>query len=411
LVLLSEVMRRGASNGHARVRLVDLAIDLAAGDYPPVRHILVAGEGGSTRALPWPATVHAAAIVVPSLHAGTLVEEEDLARWVLLKRDILDALVLDVAGQRAVRANDLWLRPQDEQLLLVGADVSPWAVLRRLSGSLLGHGADRDLLDWRCIEFLRGDPRAAEAGRDYHRVVTHLAPPQIAWLAAALPYIHAAELISLLPDGLAADVLERTPAERQTQIVAELDPGQAARVIAGMAPDAAADLLGSLDVPDAARLLETLPRDRSLAIEALLRYPPDTAGGIMTNEIVVAPGHLSVGGVLEHIRPELPRPDFVHYVYIVADEESRLLCGVATLRDLMVADRESPVADVMTRDPITAAPLESALQVAERVSDYDLNAIPVVTPEGSLVGIVTIDAALAQIAPPAWRDNLPRVFS
>ena len=181
--------------------------------------------------------------------------------------------------------------------------------------------------------------------------------------------------------------------------------------MAEMADDTAADLLGRLQLDDAARLLEALPRQHSEALQYLLRFPPDTAGGIMTNEVVTAPVGLTVVGVLDYIRPQLARPDFVYFVHVVDDEARRRLRGVVTLRDLLLADPEAPIEAVMRADLEAVGALEPAIEVAHRVADYALNAVPVVDGDKRLLGIVTVDKAMAQITPEGWRDRLPRIFS
>jgi magnesium transporter len=131
----------------------------------------------------------------------------------------------------------------------------------------------------------------------------------------------------------------------------------------------------------------------------------------MTNEIVTAPVGLSASEVLTHVRPRLARPDFVYFVYLVEDEDSCRLAGVTTLRDLHVADPDTPVADVMRTDLVAVNPLDSAVQAAHVALDQGLNAIPVVDADRTLLGIITIDKAMSLIVPEAWRDNLPRIFS
>lgn len=413
MYMLSDLLRLPISDGQGRrTRLLDLAVDLGRPDYPAVTHLLVPGEGGSVRALPCPAELDPArGFVVDALDGGHLLDEDALAQMVLLRRDVQDALLLDLGCERAVRANDLVLDRRGDGLALVGADVSATAVLRRLARGLVRAQAAGSLLDWKDVEFLRGTPGAVAAGRAYHRRVAGLSPAQIARLADALPYLHAAELVALLPAPLAADVLEAMLLERQVQVIAELAPAQATSILAEMAADAAADLLGQLAIAEAAHLLEMLPPERALPIQDLLRFPPDTVGGIMSNEIVIAPAGGSAADVLEYIREQLARPDFVYFVYLVDDDATRRLRGVATLRDLLLADPAAPVERIMKRGLQVVGPLESAVEAARRIADSGLNALPVVSPEGRLLGIVTVDAALAQILPDAWRDRLPRVFS
>ena len=108
-------------------------------------------------------------------------------------------------------------------------------------------------------------------------------------------------------------------------------------------------------------------------------------------------------GWFDHVRP---RP-----AHATDDDRQRRLLGVLSLRDLLVADDLARIEDVMHRDLETIDPLEPARRAAERVTNSHLAAVPVVSGDGRLLGAVTIDAAVAQIAPQAWAAQAPRVFS
>ena len=329
----------------------------------------------------------------------------------LLKRDLMDALVVDVEHRHTTRANDLWLRESDGQLSLVGADVSAWAVLRRVGRGLLGRGAERSLLDWKDLEFLRGHPDLALENRDYHHRITQLQPAEIAHLLDQLPYLHAAELLSIIPDPLAADTLEAMTVGRQAQVVDELEDDQVARLLELMAPDIAADLLGGIDPVRVENLLKPLGEAQRNRIVDLLRFPPDTVGGIMTNQLPVLPATLTVAAARQVLQDQLAAPDFVYYIYVVDDLAGCHLKGVVTLREFVLATDDQLISQVMRGKISTLDPLEPAIEAARRVADQDLAAMPVVARDGRLLGAVTIDVALGQIAPAGWGQQVPRVFS
>jgi CBS domain-containing protein len=416
MVMFSELRRFRLQDEQRHIaQFRDLAVDLSARDYPPVTRLFYRGRGKQQMELPWEAVtafdLRRHRIVVKDLSAGRGAPPAALVRSVLLDRDIMDALVLDLANRHAMRANDLWLEYHDDRLWLDAADISPWAVLRRLGRGWLGHGGDRHLLDWKDVEFLRGDPKAALEGRDYHRRVASLQPSEIARLLDAVPYLHAAELLTLISDNFAADTLEVMKPERQTQVFEELDEDQALRLLALMASELAADLLGRLQPERAQHFLEALPVERRMLIIDLLRYPEDTAGGIMTNQVVTITGDLTVAEARRAIRSELRGPDFVYYVYVLDDPESRHLEGVVTLRDLLVRDEDERIADVMQRAVATLEPLMPAEAAARRVADQHLAALPVVSQDRRLLGAVTADAALLTISPPSMSGEEPRVFT
>ncbi|GAC1313284.1 MAG: CBS domain-containing protein [Chloroflexota bacterium] len=395
-------------------RLIDLAVDLAAGDYPVVTRLVFRSHRGQPVELPW-ADVHSIdrrkhLLTVGDVTAARAAPPEALRRTVLLRRDILDALVLDVARRQTMRANDLWLTEREGQFWLRAADVSPWAVLRRLGRGLFGRGAEKRLVDWRDIEFLRGDPHLAEAGGDYHRRIARLPPAAIAQLSEAIPYRHAAELLTLLPEDRAADTLEVLASARQVQVFTTLDERLATRLLSLMAPDTAADLVGKLAPADAQAVLDRLPSLAAERILDLLRYPENTAGGLMTNDIPSVASDLTIDEARQVLPDQLRTPDFPYYVYVV-DRSTRMLRGVISLRDVVVHPPATRIADVMVPDMVVLDPLDSAQSAARRVVEEHMAALPVVARDGRLLGAVTFDAALAQVAPLAWRDHAPRIFS
>jgi len=111
------------------------------------------------------------------------------------------------------------------------------------------------------------------------------------------------------------------------------------------------------------------------------------------------------------LHDQLKGPDFVYFLYIVEDEDTRRLRGVMTLRDLLIAEEERRVEEIMNSYLVLLHPLESARAAAYRVINSHLVALPVVGEEGRLLGVVTVDAAVAQIAPQSWSGQVPRVFS
>jgi Mg/Co/Ni transporter MgtE len=330
---------------------------------------------------------------------------------VWLKRDVLDALILDLQHDRVTRGNDLWLEVKEKQMRLSAADTGVQAVLRRLMGGWYRGVNHKSLYDWKYVEFLRGDPRAVDAGAKYHRRIVHLPPGEIAHLTAALPYLHAAELLELLPEQLAADTLEVMSIERQLQVFEELDEERALQLLQRMAPDVAADILGRVNTELTRHYLNRLPRESGERIIDLLRYPENSVGGIMSNDVVTLSPKIKISEARPLIREKLKEPDFVYFLYVVEDEEPHKLRGVLSLRQFVMADDDQVVEDIMNRYLMTLSPLDSPDEAGYRLLNSQLAALPVVGGQGQLLGRVTIDAAVSQLAPQSWRAQAPRVFS
>jgi CBS domain-containing protein len=361
----------------------------------------------AVRSIEW----RAREIRITDLEDSSPVHSEPVDDEALLCIDVLDALVLDLQNRRATRANDLCLEEEDGKLLLRSADTSLSAVLRRLTRGRYSHVSKRALYDWKYVEFLRGDPQAARHEAGKHLRITRLPPGEIALLTNQIPYLHAAELLILLPDPLAADTLEAMLPQRQLQVFEELDEEQATRILALMAPDNAADLVGLLNVEEMQRHLHNLPKQKSERIIELLRYPEDTVGGIMTNALITAPRNLTIREARETLREKLKEPDFVFYVYAVESEESQKLSGLLSLRNLITEEDDRKLEDIMDPFVSTLNPLDSAVTAAYRVIDSGLVAMPVVGQDGKLVGVVTVDVAIEQIAPGRGATGQLRIFS
>ncbi|MFN2452833.1 MAG: magnesium transporter MgtE N-terminal domain-containing protein [Pyrinomonadaceae bacterium] len=416
MMMLSRLRRFELIDRHEkRARLTDVAVALLEDDYPPVTRVLFQQPDGTECSLSWSDVesidVAARWIKVKDLAHAEPTTPELPKGEVLLRRDILDALVLDLQNRRATRANDLCLEETGHQLRLHAADTSARAMLRRLTGGRYTQVRKSGLFDWKYVEFLRGDPQAVKNGAGYNLRITRLPPGEIARLTDPLPYLHAAELITLLPDPKAADTLEAMSPERQLQVFEELEEDQAIRLLELMAPDAAANLVGHLK-PDTTRLyLNRLPKDRSERIVELLRYPEDTVGGIMTNDVVCIAVGLTITEARRVLRERLKEPGFVFLIYVVDDEETRLLRGLVSLRTIVTADDEAKIENLMDPYVTTLHPWEEANESAYRVINSHLAAMPVTGSEGQLVGIVTVDAAVALVAPQSWRSQAPRVFT
>jgi magnesium transporter len=416
MVMFSQLRRCDLTDQQGRqARLLDLSVSILDGDYPPVTNLFFLNDENRKHSLPWDQVqafdLKLRRLTVRDLKASKRSVTGSLGKDVLLADDILDALVLDLPNRRTTRANDLWLEGDEQRLELRAADIGLSGFLRRLTGGRYGRISKSALCDWKYVEFLRGDPDAVRNGEGYSLRVARLPPGEIARLSDMLPYLHAAELITLLPDAKAVDVLEALSPERQLQVFEELEEEQALALLTLMAPDIAADLVGRLPTQLMHRYLELLPPVESERLIDLLRYPEDTVGGIMTNDLVYVSADLTIAEAREKLRERLKTPDFVLNIYIVDNEKSRRLRGVLSLRTLITAEDEQKLEELMDPYLTTLDPRSPAREGAYRVIDSHMAALPVVGEKGQLLGLVTVDAAIVQVAPPNWRTQAPRIFN
>ena len=326
---------------------------------------------------------------------------------VLLARDVLDKQLVDVDGKRVVRVNDVQIIEAANEWRVTGADVSFFGLWRRLAPGVMRSGKPVEVIDWADVGYLAIDAATVQL-KSSRGKLTRLHPVEIARLAEALSYQHGAEIVESLDDATAAETLEEMAAERQAQIIGDMDEERAADILEHMSPDEAADVLGDLPADVAEDLLSRMEDDEQNEVAELLPYPDDSAGGLMTTEFVTVPRDLTVGEALARLREMAETPNMIYYLYVVTAEDSWKLEGVIALRSLILADSAAPLERVMRSDMQFAHPDDAAAEVAQKIAEYNLLALPVVDESGEILGIVTVDDAIELLLPKDWRQRLPK---
>jgi Mg/Co/Ni transporter MgtE len=174
-----------------------------------------------------------------------------------------------------------------------------------------------------------------------------------------------------------------------------------------MEPDDAADLLGELPEAEQSRLLEAMEPEEADPLRRLLVYAEDTAGGLMTPEPVIVTPDTPVATVLARLRDPALAPALAAQVFVTrrptATPTGRLL-GVVGFQRLL---REAPGLEVgrcvEEGWDYSIDPRRPTIDVAEKLAQYDLLALPVCDEDGRLLGAVTVDDVLDRTLPPGWR--------
>jgi magnesium transporter len=329
---------------------------------------------------------------------------------VLLARDVLDKQLIDVDGKRVVRVNDVQLINVAGEWRVTGADVSLQGLWRRLAPArMVGAGRPVEVIDWADVGYLATDAATVrlKSSRDK---LARLHPVEIARLAEALSIHQGAEVVAALDDETAAETLEEMPEESQARIIGDMDEERAADILEWMSPDEAADVLGDLPEEKAEDLLNRMEDEEQADVAELLPYEDDTAGGLMTTEFVTLPKNLTVGEALARLREMAETPNMIYYLYVVEREGSWKIVGVIALRSLILADPSYLLEEVMREEFQHAHPDDAAEDVAQKIAEYNLLALPVIDDEGDIAGIVTVDDAMELLLPKGWRQRLPRLF-
>ncbi|HMH45109.1 MAG TPA: CBS domain-containing protein, partial [Pyrinomonadaceae bacterium] len=305
--------------------------------------------------------------------------------------------------------NDVQIIEAANDWRVTGADVSLAGLWRRLAPAFMRSGRPVEVIDWADVGYLATDAATVQL-KSSRGKLARLHPVEIARLAEAFSYQHGAEIVESLDDETAAETLEEMAAARQAQIIGDMDKERAADILERMSPDEAADVLGDLPEEKAEDLLNRMEDEEQLEVAELLPYEDDTAGGLMTTEFVTVPRDLTVGAALARLREMAETPNMIYYLYVV-EGASWQLTGVITLRSLILADPSFPLEHVMRTDIQVAHVHDDAAEVAQKISEYNLLALPVVDEGGEILGIVTVDDAMEILLPKDWRQRLPRLLS
>jgi len=228
-------------------------------------------------------------------------------------------------------------------------------------------------------------------------------PADIAEVLSGLSDIQAVELLHrLYLRQAAAEPLGEMEPEESAELFSELDPKEALKILSRMDPDDAVDLLEELAGSEQQEILSHLERKEAKVLSDLLAYPPDTAGGLMSPEVVALSLDMSVQEGIDLLRQRVEEAETIYYAYAV-DDEGRLQ-GVLSLRDMALAQPQTRLSALLQPNAITVPVEADAEDVAHLFDKYNYYALPVVDKQQKLLGIITIDDVIDVMREEATED-------
>ncbi|MDY6085229.1 MAG: magnesium transporter [Peptoniphilaceae bacterium] len=213
-------------------------------------------------------------------------------------------------------------------------------------------------------------------------------PVDIAGAAADLDDEELSRFEEMLDDPSLAKVIEVSEDRDRMRMVDHLGNHRLLFVFRFMEKDDIVDILGDMTIGRRKALVDLMKSEDRRTITELLRYPEESAGGIMTTRYIALRSTMTATDALEKIRQIGPKTEQIETIYIV--DENRRLIGAVDLRDILLAEADEPMAAFMHEHVISIAPEEDQEEAARLVTKYDLNAIPVVS-SGRILGIITVD--------------------
>ncbi|MDD5604838.1 MAG: magnesium transporter [Dehalococcoidales bacterium] len=206
----------------------------------------------------------------------------------------------------------------------------------------------------------------------------------------------------LLPKDLAMQVFDHLDSNQQLKLLEAFADSRARYFFESMPPDDRAELLDEVPAKVARRLLKLLSDSERQTTLTLLGYQENTAGRVMTPDFIDLDFRMSVADALERVRKLAVTKETIYVAYVM--DSGRKLLGTVSLKDLVLTDPEIPLSKIMTENPKTVCTYTDQEEVARKLKDYDLLAMPVVDTEYRLVGIVTWDDVVDILEEEATED-------
>ncbi|NJN76814.1 MAG: magnesium transporter [Synechococcaceae cyanobacterium RL_1_2] len=231
--------------------------------------------------------------------------------------------------------------------------------------------------------------------KNFEGVKTLLVPVQPVDIAEAIEGLDEsmqAIAFRLLSKAEAIEVYENLDTSVQQKLIEEFKRQEVLDIVDKMSPDDRARLFDELPAKIVRRVVSQLSPNERQATSLLLGYEEYTAGRIMTPEYISLREELTVAQTLNQIRNLANASEVVYYLYVT--DNSRRLTGILSLRNLVIADPDTIIGDIMTRDVVSVFTGTDQEEVARTIQRYDLLALPVVDLEHRLVGVVTVDDIL-----------------
>src|SRR3989338_713385 len=331
-------------------------------------------------------------ITIEKEYMTSYLEENEL----YLVKNLLDKQIIDIKGNKIVRVNDVAIQDK-ERLAIAGVDIGLYGLARRLK-----IGADAivkllrffnmkltsEFLSWADIqplELIRGKVRL----RGQEEKMQKVRPEDLADYLERTNVINAGKFLKILDTEKAAEVVSNLNINYQTSIFKHFQSDKAARLITFIDPDEAVDVLLTLSKKKREEIIGYLEEPVRNQIERLLDFSKNPIGDLITTEYLTVKPEDTVRQVLDTIRKTTADFSTLDYVYVV--NKKLELVGVFSLHNLVLQDLETPIYKFMTQNVVVihmTTPLEIAVK---KMLKYKLYALPVISPEKTIQGIVTID--------------------
>jgi len=327
--------------------------------------------------------------------------------WLAVQKDLLDQQIIDTAGRKVVRVNDVDLAEfrsnAHVELRVAQVDVGLPGAVRRLLQGITPSSLVRKLqsklpqrsIRWEFVNLIEPDPLRRVKLRITHEKLEDLHPADLAEMMEELSAAERQGIIASLDEETAAAVLAELDERLTTQIVEKLDPEKAADIIEEMAPDAAADLLADLPKETSEELLEEMPNQEAAEVRELLAFDPSTAGGMMNTEYAFVSESASRDEVLQWLRSQEFNLEQLDTIVIL--DKLGHFAGTVPVARILLAAPDQHLGELKTEPLVSITADASEKDVFELFDKYNLRMLTVLDNDNRPIGAVTVDDVVSRL--------------
>lgn len=225
---------------------------------------------------------------------------------------------------------------------------------------------------------------------DIAEIINHLKLDDAEYLFNLLATEMASEVVVEIDENLREKILKKIDAEKISNIIDELEIDDATDIVSYLSDHVAEHVLGNMDVED------------SEYVKELLKYPEDSAGGLMDSDYVFVDEKAYVSDAIEEVRKNAEEFEHMYYVHVLGTDKE--LKGVIELKSLLLNPLDKKISSIMKEDLIYVTPLMDQEEVANLIMKYDLLSIPVVDENKKMLGRITVDDIVDVIQEEADED-------
>jgi len=327
--------------------------------------------------------------------------------WLAVRKDLLDQQIIDTNGRKVVRVNDVDLMDQrtngNTELRILQVDVGLPAAVRRMLQGVVPPMAIRRIqsklpprnIRWEFVNLIEPDALRRVKLRLSSDKLAKMHPADLADIMEELSPDERQSIMGSLDEETAAETLAELDKRLQTQVVEKFDPEKAADIIEEMRPDEAADLIQNLEPETSREVLEEMEHREAHEVEELLRFDEDTAGGMMTTEIVVVGEDATRGEVVDHIRFHEVPPDQLDNIVLINRDAG--LAGSVPIAHLLLAGGDQRMGEIASEPLLFVKPDANEKEVFELFDKYNLRSLVVVNGENFPIGAITVDDVVSRM--------------